>query len=291
MSFLEAGGASSCGLPGESLPYPGSSWEYDSTFARVGKDLELNSSVRNQGCRQPKEPVQGSLPQYWSWIPLHLDIRAHDHLPCLLWQRHEALGSPEEGSDPLLLCFPRSDRAGHHSGGSLGTLTLQWHSPLVLLQSGSKPLLTSQLHGPHVGCPHQPRGQGWSILQKDTQTGMSPHCYDISSHLVQPQVVLSASAAAQPDSRGSLRVTAEISPDPPTWSHNMAQGNLVNTRRCSRGVHWVFGYTRTGARMGSGHTRLYSCYHSNLDKKDEEGLVPTLYWQSLLSISSFLLPL
>jgi hypothetical protein len=50
--------------------------------------------------------------------------------------------------------------------GLVGAVTLQWHSPLVLLQSGSKPLLTSQLHGPHVGCPHQPRGQGWSILQR-----------------------------------------------------------------------------------------------------------------------------
>lgn len=117
-----------------------------------------------------------------------------------------------------------------------------------------------------------------------------PLCYDISSHLVQPQAVLSALAAPQPDS-SELRVTAEISPDPPTWSHNMAQGNLVNTRRCSHGVHWVFGYTRTGARTGSGHIRLYSCHHSNLDKKDQKGLGPTLYWHCLLSISSFLFPL
>lgn len=83
-----------------------------------------------------------------------------------------------------------------------------------------------------------------------------------------------------------LRVTPEISPDPPTWSHSMAQGNLVNIRRCSRGVHWVFGYTQTGARMGSGHTHLYSCHHSNLDEKHQKGSGPTLYWHSLPSNSS-----
>lgn len=43
-------------------------------------------------------------------------------------------------------------------------LTLQWHCPLVLLQSGSKPLFTSQLQGPQVGFPHQPFGHCWSIL-------------------------------------------------------------------------------------------------------------------------------
>lgn len=78
----------------------------------------------------------------------------------------------------------------------------------------------------------------------------------------------------------------EVSPRPPTWSHNRAQGNLVNTRRCSRGVHWVFGYTQTGARMGSGHTHLYSCHHSNLDKKDRKGSGPALYWHSLPSNNS-----
>lgn len=34
--------------------------------------------------------------------------------------------------------------------------TLQRHSPEVLLQSLWKPLLVSQLHGPHMGLPHQP---------------------------------------------------------------------------------------------------------------------------------------
>lgn len=210
-------------------------------------------------------------------------------MPCLIWQRHRALVSLEEG--PSLLCFlcrVRSYRTGCHSGGSLG-LTLQWHSPLVLLQSGSKPLLTSQLHGPHVGCPHQPRGQGWSILQKDTQTGMSPLCPYISSHLVQTGGPFSLCCSSARLS--GLRVTPEISPDPPTWSHNMAQGNLVNTRRCSLGAHWVFGYTQTGARMGSGHTRLYSCHHSNLDKKDQKGSGLALYWHSLLPNASYLLPL
>lgn len=84
-------------------------------------------------------------------------------------------------------------------GAYLGIVTLQWHSPLVLLQSGSKPLLTSQLHGPHVGCPHQPRGQGWSILRKETQMGMRPLCHCLS-HLVQPHMVLLTLAAVQPDS-------------------------------------------------------------------------------------------
>lgn len=35
-------------------------------------------------------------------------------------------------------------------------LTLQRHSPEVLLQSLWKPLLVSQLHGPHTVLPHQP---------------------------------------------------------------------------------------------------------------------------------------
>lgn len=43
-------------------------------------------------------------------------------------------------------------------------LTLHWHCPLVLLQSGSKPLLTAQRQGPHTGFPHQPLGHGRSIL-------------------------------------------------------------------------------------------------------------------------------
>ena len=47
-------------------------------------------------------------------------------------------------------------------------LTLQWHCPLVLLQSGSKPLFTSQLQGPQVGFPHQPFGHCWSILGTET---------------------------------------------------------------------------------------------------------------------------
>lgn len=50
-----------------------------------------------------------------------------------------------------------------------------------------------------------------------------------------------------------LRETPDISPDLPTWSHSMAQDNLVNTRRRSREVRWVFGYTQTDAHMGSGH--------------------------------------
>lgn len=140
---------------------------------------------------------------------------------------------------------------GGHIRGLLGTVTLQWHSPLVLLQSGSKPLLASQLHGPHVGCPHQPRGQGWSILRKKAQTGMSPLCHYLS-HLDQPHMVLLTLAAVQPNSL-RLRETPDISPDLPTWSHSTAQDNLVNTRRRSREVHWVFGYTQIDAHMGSGH--------------------------------------
>ena len=137
----------------------------------------------------------------------------------------------------------------------MGAVTLQWHSPLVLLQSGSKPLLTSQLHGPHVGCPHQPRGQGWSILQRGAQADMSSLCHPC---LVQPCVALLTVAVAHPGSwcsEGHPRDRQRSCPGPLTWFHNMAQGNLGDTRRCSRGGHWAFGYTRTGAHMGSGHTR------------------------------------
>lgn len=51
-------------------------------------------------------------------------------------------------------------------------VTLHWHCPLVLLQSGSKPLLVSQWHGPQVGDPHQPLGHWWSILHahRDTES-------------------------------------------------------------------------------------------------------------------------
>lgn len=77
----------------------------------------------------------------------------------------------------------------------VGAVTLQWHSPLVLLQSGSKPLLMSQLHGPHVGCPHQPRGQGWSILQREAQGGMSSLRHPGT---VWPCVALLTLTAAQP---------------------------------------------------------------------------------------------
>lgn len=58
----------------------------------------------------------------------------------------------------------------HPPGATAGTgrwgqgLTLQRHSPVVLLQSGSKPLVTSQLQGPQVGWPHHPRGHGCASL-------------------------------------------------------------------------------------------------------------------------------
>lgn len=52
-------------------------------------------------------------------------------------------------------------------------LTLHWHCPLVLLQSGSKPLPTAQWHGPHTGFPHQPLGHGRSILSGREMTGGS----------------------------------------------------------------------------------------------------------------------
>lgn len=54
-------------------------------------------------------------------------------------------------------------------------VTLQWQCPLVLLQSGSKPLLVSQWHGPQVGDPHQPLGQWWSILHTHTHTREQLH--------------------------------------------------------------------------------------------------------------------
>lgn len=145
--------------------------------------LELNLSMRSQTFRTDcRQLVQGSLIQYWSWVPLHPDMRANNHLlRQAILQRHRALIFLEEGPKSSAFSLGPEATGWGASGGSFGTITLQWHSPLVLLQSGSKPLLTSQLHGPHVGCPHQPRGQGWSILQKETQTGMSPLCYCTST--------------------------------------------------------------------------------------------------------------
>lgn len=98
--------------------------------------------------------------------------------------------------------LPPLNGPGGYVEAQVGAVTLQWHSPLVLLQSGSKPLPTSQLHGPHVGCPHQPRGQGWSILQRGAQADMSPLCHP---RLLQPCVALLTVAVAQPGSRGSER--------------------------------------------------------------------------------------
>lgn len=91
----------------------------------------------------------------------------------------------------------------------VGAVTLQWHSPLVLLQSGSKPLLMSQLHGPHVGCPHQPRGQGWSILQREAQGGMSSLRHPGT---VWPCVALLTLTAAQPGSRCSSHTGWPLAP-------------------------------------------------------------------------------
>lgn len=62
------------------------------------------------------------------------------------------LGTPGAGRDRC----PQSPRGPG--------LTLHWQCPLVLLQSGSKPLPTAQWHGPHTGFPHQPLGHGRSIL-------------------------------------------------------------------------------------------------------------------------------
>lgn len=158
---------------------------------------------------------------------------------------------------------------------------MQWHWPLVLLQSGSKPLLTSQLHGPHVGCPHQPRGQGWSILQREARAGVSSLRHP---DLVWLYVALLTLAVARPGSQffeGHVRdrLATEACcciPDPLTWSHSMAQGSFGDTRRCSHGGHWAFGYTWTGAHKGSGHIHLYSCHHSNLGPEGQEGLSPHL---------------
>lgn len=58
-------------------------------------------------------------------------------------------------------------------------LTLQWHCPLVLLQSGSKPLFTSQLQGPQVGVPHQPFGHCWSILGREIPLLLQPPNHQI----------------------------------------------------------------------------------------------------------------
>lgn len=46
-------------------------------------------------------------------------------------------------------------------------VTLQRHSPDVLLQSLWKPRLVSQLQGPHAGLPHHPWGQGFFTLASE----------------------------------------------------------------------------------------------------------------------------
>lgn len=46
--------------------------------------------------------------------------------------------------------------------------TLQRHSPVVLLQFLWNPLLVSQLHGPHMGLPHQPSWHFSSTLPLKT---------------------------------------------------------------------------------------------------------------------------
>jgi hypothetical protein len=58
-----------------------------------------------------------------------------------------------------------------------GQVTLQWQWPLVLLQSGSNPLLVLQWQGPHAGEPHQPRGHWWSILHRHAHTRTHTHTH------------------------------------------------------------------------------------------------------------------
>lgn len=80
-----------------------------------------------------------------------------------------AAASPEEWTRII------KDKESSRDAGESRPLTLQWHCPLVLLQSGSKPLLTSQLHGPQEGFPHQPFGHCWSILgEKHLQCYTNP---------------------------------------------------------------------------------------------------------------------
>lgn len=137
--------------------------------------LELHGKVQVSG--PPKQQTQKS-----TWPPVSPIIgRAH---------------SPELSVGRLSPLPPLMGPDGHVEA-QVRAVTLQWHSPLVLLQSGSKPLLTSQLHGPHVGCPHQPRGQGWSILQRGAQAEMSSLCH---ACLLQPRVTLLMVAVAQPSS-------------------------------------------------------------------------------------------
>lgn len=92
--------------------------------------------------------------------------------------RTSTAASPEEWTRNSI-----KDKEGSRDAGEPWPLTLQWHCPLVLLQSGSKPLLTSQLHGPQEGFPHQPLGHCWSILgEKHLHCYTNPTSWAFSCH-------------------------------------------------------------------------------------------------------------
>lgn len=292
--------ASSCGLPRDSLPCPGSSWECDLTFSRATHDLELNSSMRNQafriGCSQPACRASPEIPA----SILVLDPPASGYKgkrPLAMPNMAKARGAPLSGGRPGS-STPLLSPAG--AGQKLQGRVPQWGLtrdshlavalPTCLVAIWVKAF--ADITVAWTTCGVSPPATGARLVNPAErhpdrlEPPLPLHLLPLGSTTGGPFSLGCSSARLS-----GLRVTAEISPDPPTWSHNMAQGNLVNTRRCSRGVYWVFGYTRTGARMGSCHTHLYSCHHSNLDKKDQKVSGPTLYWHSLLSISSYLLPL
>ena len=66
----------------------------------------------------------------------------------------------------LKKCWNQNNLVNHNNLCKIShfMFTLQWHSPVVLLQSLWKPLFVSQSQGPHIGLPHQPWGHGFLTL-------------------------------------------------------------------------------------------------------------------------------
>lgn len=130
------------------------------------------------------------------------------------------------------------------------TLTLQRHSPLVLLQSESKPLSVWQLQGPQVLWPHHPLGHGKSVLQGN-----------IWSVYLQIDETYNAGRIV-PISHTHMQFNRNI--ENCTFSRSNGQSSCWDSHRCNRVMSSASWCTSTRAHRGSMHMRQCSWCQSSL---------------------------
>lgn len=108
---------------------------------------------------------------------------------------------------------------------------------------------TSQLQGPQVGLPHQPRGHCWSILEEGGSN---------QSEEREPLGYLSDPALFQPGSPSTW------GPKPLTCAHSGAQNNHWDSHKCSRGGLLGGGGRILGSDRGSRDRHPHNLGRSNL---------------------------